>query len=443
MTIAWPSRALPLAALAVLATLMLLLAGCGSSDDDSSSASSGTTAATTASADAEPAANAEVPAGAPIVIGSVCSCTGPVSSSSGGVAATLKAWVEWTNANGGINGHPVKLVQMDDGLDAAKTVKQVKQLVEQHDVMAIVGEQSNLNALWADYVRDQGVPVIGGAVFSSVYETNPAFFPVGAQTPVQTYGALAEVDKLGKKKVAIMYCAESPTCKDNADSFEKLAGLFDGIEIVSSQRVTADAPNYTAPCLQARSSGADVMVPLAAPSVVTRITTACAQQGFKPAQIDTSFVPGPDWATDANMQGVVAVSPNQSLWDASIPSTKAFSDALAKYGDGVKDRPEFNAAMATSWAAAEAFKLAAERAEIGPDSTPKDVEKGLFSFEDETLDGLTAPLTFTKGEKRPPMIPCWFVSKIEDERWTAPNGAEPSCIPDDQRERVDALFAKS
>lgn len=441
MTITWPSRAVPLALLALAAVLVIALAGCGSSDDESSSASAGTTAATT-TADAEPAANAEPPTGKPIVIGSICSCTGPVSSSSGAVAKTLAAWVEWTNANGGINGHPVKLVQMDDGLDAAKTVKQVKQLVEQSEVIAIVGEQSNLNALWADYVKSKGIPVIGGAVFSSVYESNPAFFPVGSQTPVQAYGALAEVQKLGKKSISVVYCAESPTCKDNADSLARLAPLFPGITVSSSQRVTADAPNYTAQCLQARSKGGDVLVPMIAPAVATRFAASCAQQGFKPAKVITSFVPGPDWATDANMQGAVAVSPNQSIWDASIPPTKAFNDALDRFAKGVKESPEFNAANATSWAAAEAFKLAAERAKITPESTPADVEKGLSTFEGETLDGLTPPLTFAKGAT-PPLVACWYVSKIDDQKWTAPNGAKASCIPDEQQQAVKALFAKA
>jgi len=437
MTTMSPARAVPLGLLALIVALLVALTGCGGDANDEAPSAAGAGAQATG----DPVKVGEEVTGKPIVIGSICSCTGPVSSSSGAVPATLQAWVKWTNTHGGINGHPVKIVQMDDGLDAAKTVKQVKELVEKHHVMAIVGEVSNLSNLWAEYVEKRGIPVVGAGVFNTTYESNPTFFPTGAQNPTQVYGAVKAIQQLGKSKIALMPCAESPSCQNYVALFKAVAQQLGGVSVVSSQRITSDAPNYTAACLSARQSGADVLAVLAAPSVVTRVTANCSQQGYKPAGVNLSFVPGPDWAKDPNLQGMVTITPNQSLWDTSIPPNKEFSDALDTFAEGIKDRPEYNPADASAWAAAQVFKLAAERADIGPDSTPADVKRGLWTFEDETLGGLTPPLTFTKGDP-PPLVACNYVSKIEKQTWVAPDGAKPTCVAPKDMERVRSLLAR-
>jgi branched-chain amino acid transport system substrate-binding protein len=415
-----------------LAVLVLAFSGCNVSEPRTTS---------TEVSDAPVEVGAEV-TGEPIVIGTICSCTGPVSSSTAQVPATWEAWTKWTNTHGGINGHPVEVVQLDDGLDASRSLKLAKELIDEHEVMAIVGEQDNLNGLWADYAREQGVPVIGAAVFSSVYETNPMFFATGAQTPVQAYGALAEIERLGASKVSLMVCAESPTCADNAATFEKLSELFESVEVVSNQRIAGDAPNYTAACLSAREAGADVMVPLVAPAVVPRLVASCHQQGYEPTLVTNSFVPGNDWAGDPNLDGFLTISPNQSLWDASIDATKAFNDALSTFAPGIRQTPEFNASNSSVWSAAEVFKLAAERADVTPDATSDEVLDGLYTFEAETLGGLTPPLTYSRGDEVPSLVPCWFVSSIEDGAWIAPNGAEASCIPEEHRDAVKSAYMK-
>ena len=58
-----------------------------------------------------PASSATV---SPIIVGLVCSCTGPYASSLVGDEATYKAWASATNAAGGINGHKVDVIFSDD-----------------------------------------------------------------------------------------------------------------------------------------------------------------------------------------------------------------------------------------------------------------------------------------------------------------------------------------
>ncbi len=418
------------------------LAACGSdaSDDaDTESAASGTTAAETA--ETTEAATPTKLSSTPIKIGTICSCTGAVSSSSAAVPATLTAWVKWTNDNGGINGHPVELVQLDDGLDAATSVKQAKQLVEQEKVVAIVGQMSNLDALWADYVEEAGIPVIGAAIFNTPFENNPTFFPVGAQNPAEVYGNIMSAKDAGKPKIGVMPCAEAPACSNYATLFKQIGEMVGGdVELVFNQKITGTQPNYTATCLAAKSAGVETLVVLAAPSIVTRVADDCAKQAFKPFQVNVNFTSSPDWADNANLEGAVTVSPNLPLWDRSKPN-EAFNAALDKYAPGIRDRPEFNPSNATAWASGEVFRVAAERAKLTPTSTPADLKKGLYTFDKETLDGLTAPLTFTEGSP-PNLVDCYFLNQIKDGEWTAPQGAEPTCIAPELVEQVAATMTK-
>ena len=90
----------------------LVLAACSSSSKNSSS--SPTTAAPSSPTTAAPSSqsstsSAATPTGSPIVIGGVCDCTSPF----GNIAEDFepyRAWVNYVNASGGINGHPVKFM---------------------------------------------------------------------------------------------------------------------------------------------------------------------------------------------------------------------------------------------------------------------------------------------------------------------------------------------
>src|SRR6266550_8984356 len=75
--------------------------------------------------------------GKPIVIGAIGGYTGSQAGSSGLVDDASRVWESYTNDNGGINGHPVKLIIKDDAGDPGKALQAAKGLVEQDHVIAI------------------------------------------------------------------------------------------------------------------------------------------------------------------------------------------------------------------------------------------------------------------------------------------------------------------
>src|SRR5580704_9357567 len=79
--------------------------------------------------------SAAAPAGAetkaPIAIGYICSCTSPQASSVVTNRSAYEAYVDYTNAHGGIDGHKIKLYLADDSTNPATSSADVHTFVTQ------------------------------------------------------------------------------------------------------------------------------------------------------------------------------------------------------------------------------------------------------------------------------------------------------------------------
>ncbi len=84
--------------------------------------------------------NGKPATGEPIVIGGIVSITGPDNFSSSGFAA--KAYFDCVNANGGINGRPIKYVMEDDGWNPEQSSQDAAKLINDEKAVALVGNMS-------------------------------------------------------------------------------------------------------------------------------------------------------------------------------------------------------------------------------------------------------------------------------------------------------------
>jgi len=74
-----------------------------------------------------------------ILVGSFIAQSGPYAAIGVPYANGIKAYFNWINKNGGVNGRQIRFVIEDDQLNAANTTVAVKKLVEQDKVFALVG----------------------------------------------------------------------------------------------------------------------------------------------------------------------------------------------------------------------------------------------------------------------------------------------------------------
>lgn len=84
-------------------------------------------------------AQGKAPVGEPIKIGTTGAMTGPYSEYGTGMRKAAELAVDFANAKGGVLGRPIQLVVLDDQLKADVAALNVKKLIEEDKVVAILG----------------------------------------------------------------------------------------------------------------------------------------------------------------------------------------------------------------------------------------------------------------------------------------------------------------
>ncbi|HVV30071.1 MAG TPA: ABC transporter substrate-binding protein [Mycobacteriales bacterium] len=391
-----------------------VLAGCGSSSSDDA----GSGAATSSSGNPSSAGSK-----APIVVGNVGSYSGPQASSEAGARKVVQAWADSVNAAGGINGHPVKLIIKDAGGSTTGGLVAVKELVEQDHVVAIIGDQDNADQTWASYIQSKGVPVIGGLPINLPFMTNPDFFPIGTNIVASIYGYQMLAKSIGPK-FGFLYCAEAPQCASSVPLAQALAKST-GLQIPVIAKVSGSAPDYVAVCQQLKDAGVDSYEVGSGAEVVLRIAKACKQQGVTAKQVTTDGTMTTAWLSEPAMDGALSSQQDFPFVDDSVPATQAYQAAIAKYAPDLGNFNGPNAAYA--WVSGKLLEKAIENA--GTDEvSAQSVKDGLYMMKDETLGGLTPPLTFVKD--KPTLVNCYFTMGVKDGKFTTPNGLKTDCAPD-------------
>lgn len=367
-----------------------------------------------------------------ITIGSICDCSfagGGASPEQNFVPDVMNAWVKWTNAHGGVNGYQVKLVQKDTGYSPTTALSELKEMVERDHVVAIVGEESFLDASWAPYISKAGVPVIGGETADvNPMSTNPDFFPIGPNAAVIQGGVVAEMKKLGLSKYTLAYCAEVPVCAKVKQMTADAAQVLGYPVTTKGVSVALTQPKYTAQCLALKSSGGEVLGLDVGSDLVKTVVNQCATVGYRPTIITASSAFGPSLLKVANTEGSYWVGSVANYLDNSVPGVRVFHTALERYAPKVLTNSYLSGNALWSWLGGELFVKAANAAHLTPSSSGDDVKKGLYALPSgEDLDGAAPPLNFVEG--RPTSPGGYFVSQLKNGQLI---GSTPGALRDSQ-----------
>ncbi|HVA05542.1 MAG TPA: ABC transporter substrate-binding protein, partial [Acidimicrobiales bacterium] len=159
-----------------------------------------------------------------VTIADLCSCTGPEASTISQTSDTMQAWASWVNSHGGLAGHQVHLVILDDGYSAAKALTNAETAINQDHAVAIF-DNSDEDPSFASTVQAAHVPVVGGQESDSGYK-NSGFFPAGATfNYTNSVGAII-AKATGVKKMAAVYCVEVAICAESVHQGEQVAAHY-------------------------------------------------------------------------------------------------------------------------------------------------------------------------------------------------------------------------
>jgi branched-chain amino acid transport system substrate-binding protein len=406
--------------LVISVAVVMAAAGCGSSSKQSTNP--GTSPTTGGQATGTQATGGQA-TGSPILVGSIGTYSGPLASSFGGIQATLNAWVSNTNANGGINGHPVKLILKDDAGLASTAVADVQELIQQH-VVAIAADESTSDADWAKVVAKAGIPVVGGNAIDIPFMTNPDFFASSTNAIAAVWGVMSLGKTFGPKQ-AILACAEVAACAASEVFYKQFAPPL-GMSIPYTQTIAASSPDYTAVCQGIKSSGSQSYVMIDAAGIVARVGNSCVQQGVTAHIVEASAAIEPSLLKAPGANGMLSVAVDFPFTDTSTPASQAFHTAIDKYAPA-GTVVQWGPGLPQPWVSMELLKAAILAGGNGP-VTAQSIKTGLYTLKNDTLGGLAPPLTFTQGQVN--LQNCYFVLGISNGQFTAPQGLKTSCAPD-------------
>jgi branched-chain amino acid transport system substrate-binding protein len=157
-----------------------------------------------------------------IVFGQEAALDGPAAALGQGMREGLLAAFDEANKKGGVKGHKLELISVDDGYEPTKAIEAAKKLIEQDKVFALVGSVGTpTSAAVQPIASEAGVPFIGaftGAEFlREPYK--PGVVNVRASYFQETEFMVEHLTKdLGVTKIAIFY-------QDDAFGQAGLAGV--------------------------------------------------------------------------------------------------------------------------------------------------------------------------------------------------------------------------
>lgn len=312
---------------ATLAALLFVAAACGG--DDSSDA------------DSDRSPDTSALSGEPIRLMSITT-VGTSGSDLPEIFSAGRAAVDAVNADGGIDGRPLELIECNDQFDPNIAARCGRDAVAK-GVVAVTGSAGNTADAYFPILEAAGIPLIGSAGQQNPELTSPNSYLITSGTIGEIYGAAMGLLDAGRNKLAIAY-VDVAAGKFLADGVAKAIEGAGGEPAVMVP-IPFDATDLTAYAAQIVDGGADGVVsiisnqfPLMAQALELTgkdIVLATPAVGLRPSDID-------DLGEAA--EGIVLAS---SFLPPSHPSLEAFHEELD--AAGMKDARGSHALRA--WAA--------------------------------------------------------------------------------------------
>jgi ABC-type branched-subunit amino acid transport system substrate-binding protein len=220
-----------------------------------------------------------------IKIGQTMPYSGPASAY-GTVGLLEQAYFAMINARGGVNGRKIKLISLDDGYSPPKALEQTRRLVEQEEVLAIVGQLGTLTSTAAQkYLNSRKVPQILVTSGASKWD-DPKNFPYTTYlyAPYHLEGQVFATYLLKNKpnaKLGVLF-QNDDAGKDYIRGLkeglgDKAAGL-----IVKELTYETTSPLIDSQIVALQAAGADTLFLMTTPKFGAQAIRKIGELGWKP-----------------------------------------------------------------------------------------------------------------------------------------------------------------
>jgi branched-chain amino acid transport system substrate-binding protein len=369
----------------------------------------------------------------PITIAYICDCTGPGASEDIGVVGAFKARIDLQNAIGGVNGHKISTLILDDQTSPSVDPTAVQEAVSRK-VNGIVVDTA-LFFTGAKFANQAGIPVTGsfqdGPEWGEQPYTNMFASDNGSvdpKYPVNTGIGKFLVSKGGNVVAAYGY-GISPSSSRSAIGTVKSVIHAGGKQGILDTSVPFGSANFTSAALAAKSARINSIYAGMDDNSNFALATAMKQAGVKlkavvfPTGYEPSAITSSAWT---DLQGDYFAS---EFHPFQLPNagTKYMQAALEKYDHFTKSQfPTFE--QYESWAGADLMIKGMQLA--GSNLTSAQVIKSLRGIKSYNAGGLLAnPINYSTIFGHDPAKTCtWYLQARS--KGFVPVSSQPICGTD-------------
>src|SRR6185436_10454884 len=234
----------------LLVALALLLTACGQGQAPSGASATGAPAAQPSAAPAEqPTAAAGTTSGEAIPIGIAVAQTSNVALLGQEQVIGAQIAEDFFNKKGGVNGRPIKIILQDTAGDEQGAINAFNTLINNNNVVAIIGPTLSQQAFSADPIADRAkVPVLGPSnTAAGIPQIGDYIARVSA--PVAVVAPNAVKVALGMnpniKKVAVAFAQNDAFSKSETGTFQRTITETYKLDLVTVQQFHTTDTDFT------------------------------------------------------------------------------------------------------------------------------------------------------------------------------------------------------
>ena len=306
-----------------------------------------------------------------VLLGGTVPLTGEAAAF-GTVGPGAKAYFDYVNAKGGVNGRKIEYRYLDDAYNPAQTVQLTRRLVEQDKVFAVFNSIGTANNLAIrDYLNAQKVPQLFAADGSQSIGRSSAQYPwtmgflMSYRGEGNVYGKTI-VKTRPKAKIAVLY--------ENTElGLDMLTGLTRAIagkgpRVVAKQGYEFTGADVSAQVALLKASGADTLMLFATPKFFLNGIRAAHNLGWKPqvyvasVSIEPTIMGIARFNAPELTKGALSIAfvknPNDPIW-AKDKAVALYRTIMRKYAPSGKPTDVYNwYGMTVAWTMVETLRKA-------------------------------------------------------------------------------------
>jgi len=306
-----------------------------------------------------------------VLLGGTVPLTGEAAAF-GAVGPGAKAYFDYVNAKGGVNGRKIEYRYYDDAYNPGQTVQLTRRLVEQDKVFAVFNSIGTANNLAIrDYLNAQKVPQLWAGDGSQSIGRSFARYP-------WTMGFLmsyrGEGDVYGKTIVKARPRARIAVLYENTElGLDMLTGLTraiagNGPKVVAKQSYEFTGADVSSQVALLKSSGADTLMLFATPKFFLNAIRATHNLGWKPqvyiasVSIEPTIMGIARFNAPELTKGALSIAfvknPNDPIW-AKDPIVALYRSIMKKYNQSGRPTDVYNwYGMTVAWTMVETLRKA-------------------------------------------------------------------------------------